>query len=626
MTSVTPESEAAAIPLAPPLAPLPHIGRWREGGAETPAGLQDKRALMLRRIVFATVNLATLAALIWGLVNVFGRGGWSASDVVILISFLVGAPWTVMGLWNAVIGVWLLHGPRNGLALTAPHLAAGDTDAPITDRVALAMTVRNEDPLRSFQRLAVMRASLDATGWGRNFDIFILSDTTDPEIAATEERLFHAMRAELGGPRTNYRRRRANEGFKAGNVREFLTRQGRDHDFYLPLDSDSLMSGATILRMVRIMQAYPRLGILQSLVVGTPAPSGFARIFQFGMRHGMRSYTMGAAWWQGDCGPYWGHNALIRVRPFRRHCRLPLLPGKPPLGGHILSHDQVEAVLMRRAGYEVRVIPVEGESWEDNPPTLMDFTNRDLRWCQGNMQYWKLLGLRGLRPVSRFQIFTAIMMYMGAPAWMVMTATAAAKLLEGHAGEVNIAFGIAMFFIMFAVSLVPKLMGLLDIALTTGGAARYGGRVRFALGGLLEMIFSILMAPVVAFRVTLFLIGLVFGRSVIWSGQNRDAYRLSWADAARGLWPQTLFGIGLLVSIGLVKGMDTVAWAGPMIAGLILAIPFAVLTALPRFGRFAARMGLCATPDEVETPQILRDLERMASLARRRKTRNKKAA
>jgi membrane glycosyltransferase len=228
--------------------------------------------------------------------------------------------------------------------------------------------------------------------------------------------------------------------------------------------------------------------------------------------------------------------------------------------------------------------------------------------------------------VSRFQIFTAIMMYMGAPAWMVMTATAAAKLLEGHAGEVNIAFGIAMFFIMFAVSLVPKLMGLLDIALTTGGAARYGGRVRFALGGLLEMIFSILMAPVVAFRVTLFLIGLVFGRSVIWSGQNRDAYRLSWADAARGLWPQTLFGIGLLVSIGLVKGMDTVAWAGPMIAGLILAIPFAVLTALPRFGRFAARMGLCATPDEVETPQILRDLERMASLARRRKTRNKKAA
>ena len=622
MTDITPESEA----LATPLNPVERLGRWRETGDMSPAGLQDKRDLAARRIAFATINLATLAALTWGLANVFGKGGWSASDIVILTCFLIGAPWTVMGLWNAVLGLWLLHGQQGGVALAAPHLAAGETGAPITSRVALAMTVRNEDPRRSFQRLAVMREGLDATGWGQQFDIFILSDTNDPGIAAEEERLFHAMRAELGGPRAQYRRRAMNEGFKAGNVREFLNNRGRGYDLYLPLDSDSLMSGAAILRMVRIMQAYPRLGILQSLVVGSPATSGFARIFQFGMRHGMRSYSMGAAWWQGDCGPYWGHNALIRVWPFRRHCRLPVLPGKPPLGGHILSHDQVEAVLMRRAGYEVRAIPVEGESWEDNPPTLMDFTKRDLRWCQGNMQYWRLLGLKGLRPVSRFQVFTAIMMYMGAPAWMLMTATAAAKLIEGDAAQVDIAFGIAMFFIMFAVSLVPKLMGLLDIALTTGGAARYGGRLRFALGGLLEALFSILMAPVVAFRVTLFLIGLVFGRSVIWGGQNRDAYRLTWAGAARGLWPQTLFGLGLLVSIGLVKGLDTVAWAGPMIAGLLLAIPFAVLTAHPRFGRWAGRLGLCAIPDEMRVPETLSRLDQATATDSRRSAPPQKAA
>ncbi|MHA1529531.1 MAG: glucans biosynthesis glucosyltransferase MdoH [Alphaproteobacteria bacterium] len=623
MTDTTPESEALAIPL---VAPVERLGRWRETGDTSPAGLQDKRDLAARRVAFAAINLATMAALTWGIANVFGRGGWTASDIVILICFLIGAPWTVMGLWNAVLGLWLLHGQQGGLTLAAPHLAAGETDAAITSRVALAMTVRNEDPLRSYQRLAVMRDSLDATGWGRQFDIFILSDTTELGVAAEEERLFHAMRAALGGSRAHYRRRTVNEGFKAGNVREFLNNQGRGYDFYLPLDSDSLMSGAAILRMARIMQAHPRIGILQSLVVGSPASSGFARIFQFGMRHGMRSYSMGAAWWQGDCGPYWGHNALIRVRPFRRHCRLPVLPGKPPLGGHILSHDQVEAVLMRRAGYEVRAIPVEGESWEDNPPTLMDFTKRDLRWCQGNMQYWRLLGLRGLRPTSRFQIFAAIMMYMGAPAWMLMTATAAAKLIEGDFGQVDIAFGIAMFFIMFAVSLVPKLMGLADIALTTGGAARYGGRLRFALGGLLEALFSILMAPVVAFRVTLFLIGLAFGRSVIWGGQNRDAYRLTWRDAARGLWPQSLFGLGLLVSIGLFKGLDTVAWAGPMIAGLMLAIPFAVLTAHPRFGRWARRAGLCTIPDEVRAPEILARLDRMAEYGGQRSGSSQKAA
>jgi membrane glycosyltransferase len=616
MTSVTPESEV----------PFARIGTAPGRDALTPAGLQDRRALAVRRAGFVALNLGTLALLTWGIVRVFGQGGWTATDIVILVCFLFGAPWTVMGLWNSLIGVWLLHGRRDGLALAAPHLAAGDTDAPIASRVALAMTVRNEDPLRSYQRLAVMREGLDATGWGRNFDVFILSDTSDAGVAAEEERLFHAMRPQLGGMRAEYRRRTSNEGFKAGNVREFLCNKGRGYDLYLPLDSDSLMSGAAILRMVRIMEAYPGIGILQSLVVGSPASSAFARVFQFGMRHGMRSFTMGAAWWQGDCGPYWGHNALIRIRPFRRHCRLPVLPGRPPLGGHILSHDQIEAVLIRRAGHEVRVIPVEGESWEENPPTLMDFTKRDLRWCQGNMQYWRLLGLRGLRPVSRFQVFAAIMMYLGAPAWMLMTAAAAAKLIEGDYGQVDLALGIAMFFIMFAVSLVPKLMGMLDIALTPGGAARYGGRLRFALGGLAETLFSILLAPVVAFRVTLFLIGLVLGRSVIWGGQNRDAYRLAWADAGRGLWPQTLFGLGLLVSIGLWSGAPSVAWAGPMIAGLSLAMPFAVLTAHPGFGRWTARLGLCAVPDEVAPPETLRRLEGVALETGRHDSPPKKAA
>ncbi|MFQ5567633.1 MAG: hypothetical protein ACE5EU_14870, partial [Paracoccaceae bacterium] len=231
MTDTTPESEALALPLTSPLtaplAPVERFGRWRETGDLSPAGLQDKRDLAARRIAFAALNLATLAALIWGLANVFGQGGWSASDIVILVCFLVGAPWTVMGWGNAVLGLWLLHGRRDGLTLAAPHLAAGETDAAIISRVALAMTVRNEDPRHSFQRLAVMRAGLDATGWGQQFDIFILSDTSDPAVAAEEERLFHAMRAELGGPRVQYRRRAMNAGFKAGNVRDFLARQGR---------------------------------------------------------------------------------------------------------------------------------------------------------------------------------------------------------------------------------------------------------------------------------------------------------------------------------------------------------------------------------------------------------------
>ena len=171
-----------------------------------------------------------------------------------------------------------------------------------------------------------------------------------------------------------------------------------------------------------MMQAHPKIGILQSLVVGMPSASAFARIFQFGMRHGMRSYTMGQAWWVGDCGPFWGHNALVRIKPFHEQCDLPMLPGKPPLGGHVLSHDQVEATLMRRAGYEVRVLPEERGSWEENPPTMLEFARRDVRWCQGNMQYLKLLDLPGLYPMSRFQLVWAILMFIGIPAWTLMIA------------------------------------------------------------------------------------------------------------------------------------------------------------------------------------------------------------
>src|SRR5690606_2670589 len=125
-----------------------------------------------------------------------------------------------------------------------------------------------------------------------------------------------------------------------------------------------------VLRLVRVMQAQPQVGILQTLAVGLPSRSAFTRLFQFGMRHGMRAHTLGAAWWQADSGPYWGHNAILRLEAYRRHCRLPRLPGRPPLGGFILSHDQAEAVLMRRAGYEVRVLPLEDGSYEENPPTL----------------------------------------------------------------------------------------------------------------------------------------------------------------------------------------------------------------------------------------------------------------
>lgn len=586
---------------ATPASVTPMPGLTRDDGM-TPAGLQSRALLFRRRMIVLALNLVSFLALGWGVAHVFGAGGWAVADIIFFACFLIGTPWMLMGLWNGVIGLWVMHG-GGGLVESCPVICDGDGDEPIRAKVAVTMFVRNEDPARAFHRLAAMRADLDASGQGGAFDFFILSDTNEPGVAAEEERLFAQMRDALGAT-TRYRRRERNEAYKAGNVRDFLRRWGNDYELYIPLDMDSVMSAKAMLRMVRIMQKHPRIGILQSLCLGAPAESFFARTFQFGMRHAMRSYTAGASWWHGDACGYWGHNAVIRCAPFKAKCRMPVIPGEPPLGGHILSHDQIEATLMRRAGYETRVLPEEVESFEDNPPTILDFIKRDHRWCNGNMQYFGLVGLKGLLPMSRFQIFAAIAMYFAAPAWMIMIVAAAAKVYTPESGGVSFGFGVAMFFIMFSVSLGPKIAGWLDVALTPGGVKRNGGALRFAAGAFTETLFSILIAPINAFAVSWFMVGLLFGRRISWSGQQRDLSRVTWAQGARAMWPQTLLGAVLFLNTWLMAP-GALPWAAPLLAGLGLSIPFTVLTASPTLGRLAARVGLCATPEELAPPPIL---------------------
>jgi membrane glycosyltransferase len=575
----------------------------------TPAGLQSAGTIFKRRMFVGGLNVATIAVLAYFMARVLGDDGWSLLDVGIFASFVMGTPWTVVGFWNAVIGFYLLHFASAPVAQVSPFLKAGRRRTQISYRTAVLMTLRNEDPARAFARLSIVRQSLDATGHGDRFDYYVLSDTSDMAVAAEEERLFDRWNkgfTEQG--RALYRRRERNDGYKAGNLRDFVQNWGGKYDLMLPLDADSLMSGPEILRFVRIMQAYPKIGILQSLVVGTPSPSAFARVFQFGMRHAMRSYTMGSAWWMADCGPYWGHNAFIRVAPFAAHCDLPMLPGKAPLGGYVLSHDQVEATLMRRAGYEVRVAPVEGGSWEDNPPSILEFTKRDLRWCQGNMQYFRLLNLPGLKPLSRLQIFLAILMYLGSLAWMTMIVLSALKVFEpGMMSQTQIAMGMTLFATCFLMSLAPKLAGMLDAAVRSGSMARYGGPVRFVSGSLLEISFSVLFAPVASFRIAVFMIGLLFGRATMWNGQQRDVQGLSWVTAMGGLWPQTLFGLTLF-SLLYVKAPGALLWAAPLLIGMVFSVPFAVLTASPAFGKLLARIGLCAVPEEFDMPVELRRL------------------
>ncbi|MCB1506719.1 MAG: glucans biosynthesis glucosyltransferase MdoH [Hyphomicrobiaceae bacterium] len=570
----------------------------------SPTGLQAIATLKARRRLVIALNVATylvLAALAWKLA---AWNGWTIVDAIMFVCFLLGTPWAVLGFWNALIGLWLLHGAKDPIADVAPYAAAGDAATPLAIRTAVLLTLRNEDPERALKRLSVVRESIDRTGEGEAFSYFILSDTNKADVAAAEEQGVARWREETGaGDRIVYRRRIDNKGFKAGNVRDFCERWGNDYELMLPLDADSLMSGDVIVRMARMMQAHPKLGILQSLVVGMPSSSAFARIFQFGMRHGMRSYTMGQAWWTADCGPFWGHNAFVRIKPFVEDCDLPMLPGKPPLGGHVLSHDQVEATLMRKAGYEVRVLPIEGGSWEENPPTMLDFAQRDVRWCQGNMQYVKLLDYPGLLPMSRFQLLWAILMFVGIPAWTIMIALlpfAALHAQSAPAFPASLAAGLYIAF--FAMYLMPKIAGLIDAVLTRGGMAAYGGPLRFFASASIELVFSFLQGAVSTIRTTIFMIGLLFGKSVIWGGQNRDAAGISFMTAVENLWPQTLFGLVVCGALYLISP-TVLLWSLPLTAGYILAVPFAMLTASPALGRWMKRAGLCGIPEDFSAPQ-----------------------
>jgi membrane glycosyltransferase len=579
------------------------------------SGTGRVRAMRMRRwAFFALVGLTCLGLFAW-MTRLLGADGIDGLDVAMLALYAGTLPWVIIGLWNAVIGVALLHLRRDWLSLVLPLDGLDDDRSDVTAPTAIVMPVYNEDPTRVFRHLRVVENSLARTGQDAAFEIFLLSDTTDPDIAAEEARRFAAWQAVSPNPgRIHYRRRADNTRQKVGNIEDFCARWGDRFEHMIVLDADSLMTGEAILRLVRLMQRNPSLGILQTLAVGLPSSSAFARVFQFGMRHGMRAYTTGSAWWQGDSGPYWGHNAILRLAPFRAHCHLPRLNGNPPLGGEILSHDQVEAALMRSAGYEVRVLPVEGGSYEENPPSLLDFIKRDLRWCQGNLQYFKLIGWPVWRPLGRVQLALAILMYLSAPMWLGFIALGMTRLFAGgFAPASDVAFsealwsavqwgeGVALFATMMTITFAPKIMGVLDILLSSAKRRLYGGGPRILAGTVVELVFGMLVSPVVAVAQTIFIGGLMVGRRITWNAQMRDPREVRWSQALPTLWPQTVVGVAMATGLA-IYAPSMLPWAAPIVLAWLLAVPFAVGTAAPRLGRVLQRWRLCAVPEEFDTP------------------------
>jgi len=446
---------------------------------------------------------------------------------------------------------------------------------------------------------------------GPFFHIYILSDTNEETVAIEERISFDALCKKYHEQvKITYRCREDNAGYKAGNIADFCQRWGKNHDFALVLDADSFMTSRAITRLVRMMQANPRLGILQGLVIGLPSSSPFTRLFQYGMRLGMRSYTMGSAWWQADCGPYWGHNALIRLAPFMSFCELPTLKSRSGEPKPILSHDLIEAVLMRRAGYEVRIYPQEDASWEENPPTLTEYIRRDLRWCEGNLQYFKLLNLPNLLPVNRIQLVLAITMFFGSPAWiaMILLCTVAISLSTTPAALINENYFFTLLVVTLMMWYLPKTTGALDVLLRTSKSQDFGGRWRFTISLLLEMAFSLLMTPITWLNHTMFITRLAFGKKGGWSAHARDDHSISILDALHQFWPHTVLGV-VLTSMLYFTHPATLIYGLLFFGGLLFAAPLVVLTSQPWLGRFMMRRQLLSLPEEIAPPIDLLPLQ-----------------
>jgi membrane glycosyltransferase len=555
-----------------------------------------------------------LALSVWGgyeMYRVIDVGGITLFKWLLLVLFLANFSWIALSFAAGVVG--FLH-----LLFTRPKQP--EVPKELKTRTAVVMPIYNEAPSRVFGALQAIHEDVQATGLGAHFDWFFLSDTTDPDVWIAEERAFLALRRRLGpDARVFYRHRAKNTARKAGNIGDFVQRWGAAYDHMVVLDADSLMTGHAIAVLAGAMENDPDSGIIQTLPLIINRNTLFARVQQFAARIYGPVIADGLSCWMGRDGNYWGHNAIIRTRAFAAHCGLPHLKGKPPFGGHILSHDFVEAALIRRAGYTVYMLPSLAGSYEESPPSLIDVAARDRRWCQGNLQHLRVLAAKGLHPATRQHFTTGIMAYVSSPLWLaqlligILLVLQASYIRPEYFSQDFTLFptwprfdaerSLMLFEVTMAVLLAPKLFGLV-LALCDGPVRRGGGGViRLTLSALFETLMSALLAPIMMMVHAGHVLHILFGFDTGWEPQRRDDGSVAFKAIMRRHRDHVILGIVSLIA-GLLISPSLVAWMSPTIAGLILAIFISWASGQKSIGVALKKMGLLVTPEERDPPPI----------------------
>jgi len=601
---------APAMPREAPLAmPVQSLRRFSKSQRRTWTH-SVRTPVWERAFVFGSALALTLygAREMYGVVNV---GEITTLEWVLVGLFVVTFSWICLALTASVLGFfWLLF--RAPGATPQPHVLTGKT--------AIVMPIYNEAPSRVFSALQAIQEDIASTTVADHFDYFFLSDTTDPDIWIAEERALLTMRERVPNARVYYRRRRKNIARKAGNIGDFVMRWGAAYPQMVVLDADSFMTADAIIRLAATMEADPDAGIIQSLPQIVNRSTLFARVQQFAARVTGPVFAAGLSAWMGRDGNYWGHNAIIRTRAFADHCGMPTLPGRPPFGGHILSHDFVEAALIRRAGYAVYMLPTLGGSFEESPPSLIDLAARDRRWCQGNLQHTLVLPSKGFVLATRQHFLTGIMGYLASPLWMAQLVVGIVLVLQSKYirpeyfttdfalfptwPRFDYERALQLFELTMAILIAPKILGMIAALFNPEMRRGCGGGIRLVLSTLLEILISAAFAPVMMLIQSGSVMQILSGRDTGWNPQRRDDGSIPFKSIARRHRAHTALGVVTLVAAGLLSP-SLVIWMSPTIAGLILAIPLSWASGQLSIGVFLRRLGLLRIPEETKIPPVI---------------------
>ncbi|MEC5400114.1 glucans biosynthesis glucosyltransferase MdoH [Uliginosibacterium sp. H1] len=606
-----------------PHRPVPH---WPQGPARAWQAAAQRRRWALLALMIATVLPSAYVmteALDWTNVPIL-----AALQMVLFVPLMA---WVSAGFWSAAMGfVVHLFGDRHVLS------ARGIEDQELNPdtRCAIIMPICKEHVPTVIAGLRATCDSLAATGHAGQFDVFLLSDTRDPVLQAEERSAWQRLREELAGqgPRVFYRVRQRPGKRKAGNVADFCRRWGRRYDYMVVLDADSIMSGDCLTGMVKLMDNNPRAGIIQTVPRPCGQPTLHARAQQFAARVTGSLFTAGMQYWQLGDSHYWGHNAIIRIQPFMEHCGLAKLSGEGRLSGDVMSHDFVEAALIRRAGYEVWVVPDLAGSYEQLPHNLLAELQRDQRWCHGNLLNTRLIAEPGLTGAHRGMLITGAMAYASAPLWLcyLLVGTLTWGVLgPGGLLDDGIAAGTApiplqtLWLFTGALLLLPRALAVLAIVLRRE-QSQFGGTLKLIGSACLEALLSIVQAPIRMFAHTSFVFASLTGLKLEWQSPPREAQGLRWQEVADGFGGHSLLAAqwGLFA---LLSHPMAVLCLAPVYGPLILAIPFTLLTGNVALGQRINRHGLLLTPEDTLAPQVLREARNHAARLPRPTRRDERA-